>query len=338
MSTQGLINRYARAFIRGALAGGCDRTALCRAVGLAPDRDLDAPGDFDAETLARISREVKLLMQDEFCGLTATRCKIGAFGLMCELIVASATLEEALHKGFRFYAVLSDAIHFELQARDNVALVQMQLARPELDRDHFLYEWWFLNWRAIASWLIGEQVPFLSVALPHHPVVPFEDYVQVFSQECRFAQPAAYFTFERKYLAKRVIRTAASLSEFTSNQRIDLVSIPGVENNLKARVKIRLQQQFGASQSFPSMEEIAAQHYMSSQTLRRHLEEDGTSFRALKEDIRREVVMKALGDAGISIGEVSRLGGFAEPNGLTRAVKAWIGLSPKVYRDSIGRA
>ena len=76
---------------------------------------------------------------------------------------------------------------------------------------------------------------------------------------------------------------------------------------------------------------------MSSQTLRRHLEDEDSSYRIIKEEIRREVVMKWLGNAQISIGEVSRMGGFAEPNGLTRAVKAWIGLSPKAYRDSVLR-
>lgn len=334
MSTQGLINRYARAFVRCALAAGYDYATVCEALDIDADPALETR-QFDAETLARISREVKLLMQDEFCGVTASPCRIGAFGLMCELLIFSDTLEEALRKAFRFYTVLTDELRFELHTRGNQATVRMRLAQPEHDPDHFFCEWWFLNWRAIASWLIGEQIPFLSVTFTHHPAVPFEDYGQVFCQECRFAQPEAGFTFDRAFLGRRVIRTAEHLREFIANERIDLVTIPGIQNNLKARVKVQLQQHFNDTQRFPSMEEVAALHHMSSQTLRRHLEEEDTSYRAIKEDIRREVVMKSLGDPRISIGEVSRLGGFAEPNGLTRAVKAWIGLSPKAYRDSV---
>jgi AraC-like DNA-binding protein len=337
MSTQGLINRYARAFIHCAAARGYDYATVCRAVGIRPDNSVGEQRDFDPPTLARLSREVKLLLQDEFCGLTTTRFKIGAYELMLELAVFTDTLEEALRKAFHFYAVLADDVQFELKRRDDTAQIRVQLARPQLDPENFLSEWWFLNWRAIASWLIGEQIPFLSVAFTHHPAAPFEDYAQVFCKACKFAQAENWFGFDSKYLAKRIIRNMDDVKEFVANPSIDLVSIRGVEHSLRARIKAQLQNHFYETQLFFSMEEVAEQYHMSSQTLRRHLEEEGSSYRIIKEEIRREVVMKWLGNPQISISEVSRMGGFAEPNGLTRAVKSWIGLSPKAYRDSVTR-
>jgi AraC-like DNA-binding protein len=35
----------------------------------------------------------------------------------------------------------------------------------------------------------------------------------------------------------------------------------------------------------------------------------------------------------LSIAEVSYRAGYAEPNGLTRALKTWTGISPTTYRD-----
>ncbi len=338
MSTQALINRYARAFIHCALDRGFDYATVCRSTGMRLDEFNGEQRDFDPATLASLSREIKLLLQDEFCGRTKKPCKIGAFPLMCELMVVSDTLADALSKAFRFYDVLSDDIHFSLQTSKGVSTVSMQLAHPELDRDNFLYEWWFMHWRGLASWLIGEQVPFSAVSLLHHPPLPFEDYVQVFSQNCKFAQTSAWFSFEAKYASKRVVRSVSELQRFSATSTIDLVSVPGVENSLRSRIKSQLQQHFFETQDFFSMEDVAERYHMSSQTLRRHLEDEQTSYRTIKEEIRREVVMKWLSNAQISIGEVARMGGFAEPNGLTRAVKSWIGLSPKAYRDSILRS
>jgi len=335
MSAQALINRYARAIIRGALSRQYDYSVIRQAVGIPADIGPDDDYDFDPGTLARISRQVKLLMQDEFCGLTATRCRIGAFSLMCDLIIFSDTLEQALRKAFRFYSVLTEDVQFELETAGDTARVFVRLADPAIDADHFLCEWWFLNWRAISSWLIGEEIDLVEVAFSHHPAVAFEGYAQVFSRHCRFGQPQAFFSFDRGHLTKRIIRNTDDLLVFIGNSSIDLVSIPGVEQSLKNRVKAHLQNHFFETQHFPSMEAVAVQYHMSSQTLRRHLEEEGASYRGIKEEIRRDVVMKWLGNSQISISEISRMGGFAEPNGLTRAVKSWIGLSPKAYRDGL---
>lgn len=335
MSAQALINRYARAFIRGATARGHDYALIRRLVGMPAHIGPDDEYDFDPYTLASLSRQIKLLMRDEFCGLTATPCRIGAFSLMCELMVHSGTLEEALRKAFLFYSVLTDDIHFELETLGDKAVINMSLARPGIDVDNFLCEWWFLNWRALASWLIGEEIPFDEVSLTHEPAVTLEGYAQVFSQSCRFGQLRSYFVFERRHLAKHIVRYAADLCAFIANQSIDLVTIPGVAQSLRHRVRALLQLHFFETQQFLSMEMVARQYHMSSQTLRRHLEDEGASYRGIKEEIRREVVMKWLGSSQITISEIARLGGFAEPNGLTRAVKSWTGLSPKAYRDSL---
>ena len=80
------------------------------------------------------------------------------------------------------------------------------------------------------------------------------------------------------------------------------------------------------------MEDIAEEYHISSQTLRRRLDEEGGSFRAIKEKIRRNAVMQWLRDPDIPISEIARMTGFAEANGLSRAVKAWIGESPSEFR------
>jgi AraC-like DNA-binding protein len=71
---------------------------------------------------------------------------------------------------------------------------------------------------------------------------------------------------------------------------------------------------------------------MSSQTLRRRLQAEWTSYRLVKEEVRREAALCWLARERLSIGEISNRAGFAEPNGLTRALKAWTGLSPSAYR------
>mgnify|MGYP006207581605 CR=1 FL=1 len=71
---------------------------------------------------------------------------------------------------------------------------------------------------------------------------------------------------------------------------------------------------------------------VSPQTLRRHLREEGTSFQALKDELRRDIAIYHLGRADLSLLEIAEQLGFSEPSAFHRAFKKWTGLTPGAYR------
>ena len=83
MVASGLINRFARAMIGNAASKGYHLEVICDALQLTPSMVRDREARFDAETFCRISRNVKLLMDDEFCGFTTAPVRVGAFQRMC---------------------------------------------------------------------------------------------------------------------------------------------------------------------------------------------------------------------------------------------------------------
>jgi AraC-like DNA-binding protein len=180
--------------------------------------------------------------------------------------------------------------------------------------------------------MIGEEIPVATVDFPHGPHIDAEEYAEAFWGPCRFHQPAARVQFPAKFLRRRIIRTREEVSQLFTRVPIDLVSIPGVHRSWKTLVKIKMKECLVKTEALLTIEDLAAEFNMSSQTLRRRLEEDGISFRALKDEVRREVILKWLAEPNIPIGEVSLRAGFAERNGLVRAVRSWVGISPREYR------
>ncbi len=328
------INRLARALMNTALAHGIDRETLCRTVEIPLDFD-PANHPLDQASFARLSRQLKLIMQDEFCGMTPTRCKIGTYQLMLELLLSSRTLEEALSKAFRFYELITDDIGFTLRADSEFAVIGMHVAHPEVDRYNYLFEWWFMLWTSLMRWLVGEEIPVLTVDFPHAQEGAIEEYAETFSSNCRFSRPEARLVFRREYLRRPTVRSIEDISDFLFPRQDgkDVTSL--VELNLGSRIRRQLRAHFREHHQFPAMEEIAERYHMCPQTLRRRLEDVGTSFRAIKEEIRRELAMALLKDETIPINEISRLCGFAEPNGLSRAMKTWVGRSPLEQRRAM---
>jgi AraC-like DNA-binding protein len=77
---------------------------------------------------------------------------------------------------------------------------------------------------------------------------------------------------------------------------------------------------------------------MSSRTLQRRLEELGTSYQSVLDDVRHDTARRLLANTDLDAGEVAFLLGFEELNSFTRAFHAWEGATPTRWRDAVRSA
>lgn len=77
---------------------------------------------------------------------------------------------------------------------------------------------------------------------------------------------------------------------------------------------------------------IASKLCMSSRTLRRHLTNANTSFRAVLNEVRQALAVDYLGGTDLSVDEISFLLGYSETSNFRHAFKQWTGESPTGYR------
>ncbi|ATV19031.1 AraC family transcriptional regulator [Pseudomonas syringae pv. theae ICMP 3923] len=84
----------------------------------------------------------------------------------------------------------------------------------------------------------------------------------------------------------------------------------------------------------PDLEEVAARLKLPTWTLRRKLAEEGTRFRAVLNDTRRDLAMTYIRDTELAFGEIAYLLGFASAEAFQRAFKRWNGQTPGEFRRS----
>ena len=82
----------------------------------------------------------------------------------------------------------------------------------------------------------------------------------------------------------------------------------------------------------PDLEEVAARLKLPTWTLRRKLTEEGTQFRAILNDTRRDLAMTYIRDTELAFGEIAYLLGFASAEAFQRAFKRWNAQTPGEYR------
>ncbi len=85
----------------------------------------------------------------------------------------------------------------------------------------------------------------------------------------------------------------------------------------------------------PNQEEIASAMNMSLRNFQRKLQREGTTFRELLDDIRRDLAIRFISDSHRPIGAISYSLGFSEPANFTRAFRGWTGESPRQYREHL---
>ena len=72
---------------------------------------------------------------------------------------------------------------------------------------------------------------------------------------------------------------------------------------------------------------------VSRRTLSRHLADEGSSFRHILDDVRREFACALLQDHSLSVGEVAFFLQYSEPAAFNRSFRRWTGRTPRTFRQ-----
>jgi AraC-like DNA-binding protein len=113
-----------------------------------------------------------------------------------------------------------------------------------------------------------------------------------------------------------------------------LTKLPG-RGNLVGMVSACIAREM--ARGLPTLSTTAAALHRSPRTLQRQLAQAGSGYTKLVDDVRRDLAMKYIGDAGLSLGEIAFLLHFSDPGSFHRAFRRWTGETPARYRSKLFR-
>ncbi len=104
-----------------------------------------------------------------------------------------------------------------------------------------------------------------------------------------------------------------------------------IRENFAERVRGAIQQQLTGKR--PTIEDIADALHVSSRTLQRRLQEDGSSFQRVLEEARRQLARHYLNNSVLELNEAAYLLGYEDSNSFVRAFRTWEGVPPARWRE-----
>ena len=262
----------------------------------------------------------------------ATMQDVSVLGPLAIAIQASETLDIALRSASRFLFVHSPALHVTVDddplGRSEVVAVTYRKDILQSPYSSQGIELGIGLMFQIARLLIEDTVGLRSVDFAHAPVSPISRYTEFFGTDVRFNQATPAIRIERRLLG----RTLASGNDAIRQVAIDYLAAT-FPDNPQVLTTARVQRVIaGALASAPTIDDAAQLLVTHPRTLQRQLRAEGTTFREVRDGVRREYVFRLVTGSDDSFDEIARSVGFAEQSAMTHAVQRWFGVSPRDLR------
>lgn len=339
--------KYVRTLLKVAEAQGYDGEELLASTGLPPAEFAQA-GDtlLPAHYYTKVYRRVMWLLQDESFGMNLRqKSPTGTFRMMCLCIIHCVNLEQAMRRAAEFNSFCraltgqphraSNQVAREL---DGTALFLMPDTQEYIaDGGDNLYTvaHSIAIWRRFCGWLIGKPIEVLEVRFQAPQPAETGYLRQIFDCQLSFSQQDNAMRFADSYLSAPLIRSEDSLREFLRNAPYHLLA---AQDDDDSSLMSQMRRLVGSdlSKEFPSVVDMADALNMSVRTLRRRLNEHGTTYQQFKDRLRQEAAERLLNRPELKINAVAALLGFDEPSAFHRSFKKWTGMTPGEYRQSRG--
>jgi AraC-like DNA-binding protein len=324
---------FAREVLRHTTARGLDPATLLRRNRISPRLLLEESARISVERFADLQVSTMLAMQDEALGYASRRLPVGCWSMMCHAVINSETLGQALSRYSRFYQLFESDVHPLLEIAGDTATIRLPPTADLQPRDPYLCELLLFNIHRFASWLVQEHLPIRQVTLAYPQRARTGDYRQMFlANPVAFEQPENGLHFSPALLEKRVTQNEQSLRRFLRHPTLIMLTQNYARNSWTSRVRDIVRHNLAA---MPELTAVAEDLDVHPQTLRRRLTAEGTSFKDIKNQVRRDTALHFLGKQGLSIEEIAHRAGFSESSAFIRAFKAWTGITPYTYRKGL---
>lgn len=320
------------ALVRGITNGvrrrGQDYEQLLLRAGIAPML-LDEEGArvTTDQYVALMWRVVETLGDEAMCQFSRP-LRRGSLELIARYALVGRDMEDALQRMCQVHALLQDDVQVQL-VRDG-ALAGIVL-RPVTSTPlpNFLYEFSLrVLWR-LTAWLMGGTLRVQRFDFAFERPDYANDYGDTFPASLHFGLPASAFWFDARKLARVCSRDEQTLQSFVVKLAGGSHHAPRVSEGIDALVQAHLLQ---SRPQWASLESAAREMHMSAPTLQRKLAAAGTSFQAIKDELRRDIAVSRLGTSRVSFAELASDLGFADAAAFQRAFKGWTGSPPGLYR------
>jgi len=300
-------------------------------------KDLDNPaGEIDATQEFGVIRNLLTALAPrgvsdiELAIRAGARYHLTTMGIWGFAMASSATLRSALAVGLRYLDLTYSVNRIWLEESSSSASLVIDESGAPPDLSQFVMLRDMAAVQTINRELLATPVMPQAVSLRY----PYRDHAalfrETFGQLPSFSGVRNHIELAPGVLEAPLPQANELMRQSCEDQCRQLLARRRSRAGIAGRVRDRLLQTPGR---LPDMEAIASELNMTSRHLRRLLQAEGSSYRALVDEVRQALAEELLSTARMKMDEVAERLGYAERASFAHAFKRWKGVAPSAYRS-----
>ena len=279
------------------------------------------------QSMLRLWETAAVAAHDRSFGVhVAEALPTGAYDLFDYVLSAAATVGEGLARLTQYVRLIYDHSDWRLVIEPRQVRLIRRVAASAPQYDEFSLTLLLVRSRQSSGTVWTPE----QMAFQHEGSTDNRELARVFACPILFGASETEMRFAPSILQLPHRRSDSRLLAILTRYADSLLSSLPSRGDLVASASSAIARQM--AKALPSLASTAAAVHLPERTFQRRLAEYGASHSALVGEVRRDLALKYIGDAGLSIGEIGYLLHFSDSTAFHRAFRRWTGEAPTRYR------
>ena len=318
--------------IRVGAEKGISSETLLKNTGINPEQFADPSARLTYQQMLLLANNLISQYPSDTLGLDLGKAiNINQFGMLGYAILSCADLRSALRLGLKYHTLVDPAFTFEVVDQGETTAIRLTSHIPFESMYRLMCDVFIGMFATLARFLTANNdIDAREVHLNHPQPAYAEAYYELTRCPVLFDQPRTELILESRLLDTPLAMADKATAVMAESQCEEILARMGPKEGIVAKVRRILLSNPG---TFPPVDVVASHLATSTRTLSRSLQDVGTSYQRILDEVRKEMAIEYLRNSNLPIEEIAALVGYSDPSNCRKAFRRWTQHAPSYYRE-----
>lgn len=304
--------------------------------GIACEKLADPDNRFPVMSMLNLYESVALASGNFDVGLYTGRIgHINGLNLQLYMSTVCRTFREYLNLMPSVLRFAGDIGEVKIKGEQDFIRLEWRPLSSDTTKQRFLSDQLLSTSAAIVNSLCIQPIPVLKAHFTYSEPADLTQLNAFFGDHLAFDQPVSCLYFKRESLDYPLTQLDMDLTQAMGRTVEHLFDTGSLQDVFLSELRTTILQLLPAGEM--TIDTVASQLNVSRRTLQRRLADRDTQFLQVLQQVRRDLSLSYLADQRLGITDIAFLLGYADQSSFSSAFKSWHGVSPRDYRQRVGR-